>query len=172
MTRRSLVGLALALAVALPGCGWTPLYADRETGPADADLRAIRVYPIPERIGQRLEFALRNSLNPAGEPASQIYLLKTTMTTSLGDTGIQSQGLGTRGEFQVYVTCILTDIKSNTGLLAFTVHANESFDIQANGYSTVVARDDASNRTVEELRREIIARLTLFMQRAKAPATS
>ena len=29
----------------LAGCGWAPLYANRETGPADADLRAIKVSP-------------------------------------------------------------------------------------------------------------------------------
>ncbi len=45
--RRIRLGWALALAgmlpIALAGCGWTPLYADRETGPADEELRAVKV---------------------------------------------------------------------------------------------------------------------------------
>ncbi|MBV9018252.1 MAG: hypothetical protein JO058_21585, partial [Alphaproteobacteria bacterium] len=59
MGSRRLLLLALAAAAGLPGCGWTPLYADLETGPADAELRAIKVSPIPERIGQRLALGLR-----------------------------------------------------------------------------------------------------------------
>ena len=57
--------------VAAVGCGWTPLYADTETDAASQELRAIKVDPIPERIGQRLEMALRNSLNPTGEPTTR-----------------------------------------------------------------------------------------------------
>ena len=64
--RRALLALALGALLALPGCGWEPLYADRETGPADLELRAIKVDPIAERIGQRLALALRESLNPDG----------------------------------------------------------------------------------------------------------
>src|SRR5271165_623490 len=66
--RRSVLALIVCLALPLSGCGWERLYADPETGPASADLRAIKVLPISERIGQRLEMALRNSLNPRGEP--------------------------------------------------------------------------------------------------------
>src|SRR6266404_3123124 len=78
---------------ALGGCGWTPLYADLETGPADEEVRAIRVAPISERIGQKLALALRQSLNPTGEPTPQRYLLHTTLQTQRQDLGIQTQGL-------------------------------------------------------------------------------
>src|SRR5216683_7816606 len=86
-TRRALIargfGMALGLGLApLGGCGWAPLYADRESGPADEEFRAIRVAPISERIGQKLAVALRQSLNPGGEPASQRYLLRVTLQTA------------------------------------------------------------------------------------------
>jgi hypothetical protein len=48
------------------------------------------------------------------------------------------------------------------------VHTAESFDIVANEYASVVAEEDARIRAVEELRRDIIARLTLFFQRRAA----
>ena len=143
-TRRQILSLGLGLPAMLAGCGWEPLYANRDTAPASADLRAIRVAPIPERVGQRLEMALRNSLNPAGlPPGKQLYVLNVTLSISLADLGIQSQGLGTRGEVQVYATYRLSDITTNKQLQASTVHAADSFDIEANGYSTVVAEDDA-----------------------------
>src|SRR6185312_10416828 len=97
IARRGFAALLLAAAGILSGCGWEPLYADRETTAADAELRAIKVNPIAERIGQRLEMSLRNSLNPTGEETKQRYTLSVILTTSLASLGVQSQGLGTRG---------------------------------------------------------------------------
>ena len=170
-TRRGfLVGIGMPALLA--GCGWQPLYANRETEPVNAELRAIRVNPIAERVGQRLEFALRNSLNPDNVPAQQRYALQVILATAMSDFGIQSQGLGTRGEVTVQATYILKEIASNTQVQTGTLRATDSFDIQANGYSTVVAQDDAYTRCVEDLRREIVARLTVFLQDRKAVAAS
>ncbi len=175
--RHALFGWAPAMALALGlsalgGCGWAPLYADREAGPADAELRAIRVAPILERIGQKLALALRESLNPGGEAAAQRYLLRTTLQIVRSDLGVQSLGLGTRGKLDVYARYLLSDIKSGSALVSATSHVAESFDIQANEYASVVAESDAGTRAVEELRRDILSRLTVFLQRraAEGPA--
>src|SRR5271166_4070652 len=80
--RPALLAVAAAM-LALSGCGWTPLYGDPETGPASEELRAIHVDPIAERIGQRLEIALRNSLNPTGEPTPTRYRLSTALAVAL-----------------------------------------------------------------------------------------
>src|SRR5216683_1227527 len=166
--RRGL-GMALGLGLLLlGGCGWAPLYADRETGPADEEVRAIRVAPISERIGQKLALALRQSLNPTGEPASQRYLLRVTLQTARQDLGVQTQGFGTRGRLDAYANFFLSDSTSGTQLLSGTSHVADSFDILANEYSDVVAEDDARTRTVEEMRRDIVTRLTLFLQRRVA----
>ncbi|HYU12560.1 MAG TPA: LPS assembly lipoprotein LptE [Stellaceae bacterium] len=166
--RRALVVLALGLVLALAGCGWTPLYADRATEPADEELRAIKVDPIPDRIGQRLAWALRESFNPTGVPTPQRYRLSTLLTTARADLGIQSTGLGSRGKFDANATFTLRDIKTGASLLAQLSHVSESFDIVANEYASIVAEDDARTRAVEELRRDIVARLTLFLQQRAA----
>jgi len=168
IARGALVGAMLVACLALSGCGWAPLYADRETGPADAELRAIKVSPIPERIGQRLAMALRESLNFDGAPSPQRYRLDTLLTTTRVDLGIQQTGLGSRGKIDATVTFWLRDIKTGAQLLVNTVHTAESFDIVANEYASVVAEDDARVRVVEELRRDIVSRLTLFFQRRAA----
>jgi LPS-assembly lipoprotein len=170
--RRALVALIVAVPMALPACGWEPLYADPETGPASEELRAIKVNPIPERIGQRLEIALRNSLNPSGEPTSPRYVLSTSLISVLGNLGIQSQGLATVGQIDAFATFTLVDLQNNATLLTNTVHIANSFDLDPNQYSTIVGEDDARNRTVAELDQEIVTRLTMFMQRRiaeKAP---
>jgi len=158
-----LLGLAL-----LVGCGWAPLYADPEAGPADADLAAIGVSPIAERIGQRLALALRESLNPSGAAVPQRYSLGVFLTTARTNLGVQTQGLGTRGRLDAYATSTLSDIKTGGVLLQTTSHVAESFDILANEYSDLVAEEDARNRATEDLRRDIVNRLTVFLQRRAA----
>jgi len=155
--------LALALG-ALSGCGFRPLYGEA-SGPASEELRAIYVEPILERIGQRLEIALRNSLNPTGEPAPVRYRLRTTLATALSNLGIESQGLASLGKLDVYATYTLIDAKTSENLLTSTVHVANSFDLNPNQYSTVVGGEDAAVRSVAELDQEIVTRLALFMER-------
>lgn len=165
-----LLAAATALSPAFSGCGWTPLYA--ESGPASEELRAIRVEPIPERIGQRLAMALRNSFNPTGESTPERYRLKTTLVTSLGNLGVQSQGLATLGKLDAIATYNLVDSKTGSSLLTNTVHVANTFNLDPNQYSTVVGEDDAAVRVVAELNQEIVTRLTLFMQRRTAEKKS
>ena len=167
--RRALLAIAAAAALALCGCGWTPLYADRATEPGDAELRAIQVAPIPERLGQKLEMGLRNAFNPSGASTPKRYILRTTLLVVRQDLGIQSEGLGTVGQVDVIATFALSDLKTGAALLTNTTHAAESFDILPNGYATVVAENDARARTIDDMQREIVTRLTLFMQRRAAP---
>ena len=167
-TRRGVLGIVVLAPLAAAGCGWTPLYADRETGPADAELRAIHVEPIADRVGQRLELGLRRDFNPDGLPSPTRYALRTVLAISRQDLGIQSQGLGTLGRVDVVATYVLTDAKTGQPLLNSTSHSADSFDIVGNGYATVVAQDAARERAVEEIRRDMVTKLTLFFQRRVA----
>lgn len=169
--RRLLCAALIALGPGLAGCGWEPIYADHETRPATAALQAIKVNPIPERVGQQLEMGLRSAFNPTGAPVKERYGLNVTLEKSLYSTGIQSQGLGTRGEVHIIARFVLTDLATKKVVQSGFVHSTDTFDIQANGYSTVVAQDDAARRDVEEIRREIIARLTVYLQ-GKEPMPS
>jgi LPS-assembly lipoprotein len=173
-SRRAVATLLAALALALAGCGWEPLYADRPSGPAAASLRAIRVAPISERIGQRLEWALRTDLNPSGIPTPQKYELSTSLALQRASLGIQSTGLATLGRLDTFATIRLVDLKTGKELLTNTIHSQTAFNIVDNGYATVVAETDADRRTVEDLSREIVIRLTQFMQRLaeRHPAVS
>jgi LPS-assembly lipoprotein len=166
--RRGVLGFALGAPLAVSGCGWTPLYGEPASGPATEELRAIRVEPILERIGQRLQIALRNSLNPTGEPTPARYRLQTTLSVSLSNLGIESQGLASLGKLDVYATYYLIDSKSGQTLLVNTVHVANSFNLNPNQYSTVVGEDDAAVRSVAELNQEIVTRLALFMERRLA----
>ena len=165
--------IVIALLLALSGCGWTPLYADPQSGPASVELRAIHVDPIPDRIGQRLELALRNSLNPTGEPTKERYRLQTSLRFSLSALGLVSQGTSTIGRVDLTATYRLLDSKDSAVLLTNTVHSQNTFALNPNEYSTVVGEYDAAGRSVVEINNEIVTRLTLFLQsRVKTPKPS
>jgi LPS-assembly lipoprotein len=165
---RAVLALGAVLALSLPGCGWEPLYADPQSRPASADLRAIRVDPISERIGQRLEIALRDSLNPTGIPTPQRYRLQTTLSVVLADLGLQTQGTSSLGELDVIATYHLLDIHSGAVLTTGTVHVQNTFALNPNQYSTVVGQKDAAVRCDTELNEEIVTRLNMFMQHRAA----
>ena len=160
--------LALLLPLLAAGCGWHPLYAAPQTGPADAELRAIRVDPISERTGQRLELALRRAFNPTGIESPTRYELKTTLAVARADLGVQAQGLATRSKIDGYATFVLSDLRTGKQLLKDSTHTFDTFDVEPNGYATVVNDNDARARVAEELSREIVTRLILFMQRRAA----
>jgi LPS-assembly lipoprotein len=169
--RRELLALAVALVLPLPGCGWKPLYADPQSGPASEALKAIRVMPISDRIGQRLEMALRNSFNPTGEPTKFLYTLQTTLSVSLSALGIQSQGTATLGRLDIAAAYVLVDNRNGSPLLTNLLHVQNSFELNPNQYSTVVGEDDAQIRSIAELNQEIVTRLTLFMEHRAAQNT-
>jgi LPS-assembly lipoprotein len=166
--RRAVLAGAFGIVLTASGCGWTPLYADPQTGPAAADLRAIRVAPIAERIGQNLELALRAAFNPGGELTPQRYVLHVTLTVSKQNLGLTTQGYGTIGRIDVYAHYMLADLKTGAQLLSGTSHFNDSFNLLANGYTNVVAQSDSQTRVVAELSDDILTRLTVFFQRRAA----
>ena len=64
----------------------------------------------------------------------------------------------------------LVDIATGAALFTATSHAAESFDILANYYANVVAEEDARERATQEIRRDMVTQLTVFLQRRAAPA--
>ena len=96
------------------------------------------------------------------------------MSASLASLGVQSQGiLGTRGTVQATASYILSDIATNGTLTSGSIRTADLFDIQANGYAAPWSpRTMLLTRSVEDLRREIVSRLTMFLQRHAATAKS
>src|SRR5205814_8440450 len=90
------------------------------------------------------------------------------LQTARADQRIQRPGLSSRGKLNVEANSTLRDTRTGATQFYTTRHAAESFDILANEYASVVAEDDARTRAVEELRRDIVTRLTLFLQRRAA----
>jgi LPS-assembly lipoprotein len=160
-----LVGLGLA------GCGFHPLYADRGPDPVtgrafNADLAAVKVAPIAERIGQLLEISLRDSFNPTGEPVATLWSLSVKLATTRSEVGIRKDGTSSRVQYTVSAYFNLLDGK---GLSVFygTSRSFTAFDIVLNEYAMVVAERDAQSRAARELSEDISSQVALYLKRPK-----
>lgn len=167
MARRALLLAALALAPALAGCGFRPLYAERAAA-MDPALAAVRVEPISDRIGQQLEITLRDGFNPTGVGTSAQYSLRVTLTTYRREIGIRTDGTASRVQFDVYANYTLTRLADAVVLLTATTRSTNGVDITNNEYATVVAEDSSRERAVREIGTEIQTRVAVALKRQQA----
>ena len=159
--------LLLLLLPPLAACGFQPLYAEREET-EEPGLAAIKVLPIADRIGQMLEFALRDSFNPGDRAVDTQYTLGVTLAVSRYDLGIQRDATATRGRVDVRATIELKDAKTGKVIYTSRAQSTSSFNILDDAYAAQVAEDDARVRTVRDLTDEIRARMALFLRSRRA----
>ena len=81
---------ALALALSLGGC-FQPLYSEAAHPGLVADLQAIEVAPIKDRIGHYLGDDLISSLNGTGSTPTPKYRLNVTVTQKIQTPTVESQ---------------------------------------------------------------------------------
>jgi LPS-assembly lipoprotein len=99
LLRRGLLGWPVLLA--LPGCGFHPLYARNgsEPGPARAGLGLISVAIIPNRTGQLLREALQARFDHGDAPPAKRFDLSVVFGIGQEGTGIQQDNTVTRVRF-------------------------------------------------------------------------
>ena len=144
------------------------------------EIRGIPQAPL--RIREAVQMGFTRVVLPAanvdaseptgGTSASLLGEFRTIDACSLTDPGEFSQfGDSKLGVLDSLDEC-LVEIATSTPLLTATSHASESFDIVSNYYSNVVAEESARARAVEEVRRDIMNQLTVFLQRQAATAAA
>lgn len=153
-----------AVALALGGCGFQPLYSEAVDEREEPALAGIIVEPIPDRYGQELELSLREALNPEGLAVKPRFRLKVTVISTREDLGIQRDASSTRGRVDVYATLYLYELPSGKQIYTSRTQSTSAFNILQDAYAAQVAEDDARTRTVRDLTQEIRTRLVLFLR--------
>jgi LPS-assembly lipoprotein len=156
----------------LGGCGFHPLYAP--SGPHDWDpaLAAIVVDPIRDRQGQILEQALRESLNPGDITVAPRWRLRTLLTVTRVDLGIQRNATATTSEIIVSASYQLSNRNSQIPIYASSSQAVGDFDEIDDAYATQVAADSARDRALQQIADDMTLRLTLFVRSPRAKGAS
>ena len=154
-----------ACTVLLAGCGFHPLYANRRDSGLDAELAAIKVTPASERIGQLVAISLREGLNPSGNRVTPRYSLNLVVATSIGDFAIRADGTASRELYAATVSFNLQSIEGNRIVLSGSARANDSYDVGANPYTTIVAASDADRKAAASMSQQILSQIVVFLQR-------
>ena len=156
-----------SLALLVPGlgltaCGFRPLYGERAGGSAAAELAAVQIGVIGDRLGQILRNDLIERLSPLGEPTSPRYRLRATFSESKAALAIQQDTTITRYDQRVDVSFLLLDLSTGVVIFRGQSRAIGSYDAVRSDFATLTAEQDAARRTVREVAEDVRAQLAAF----------
>jgi LPS-assembly lipoprotein len=158
--------LALCLCLILTACGLRPMYGGGSSGAVAVGLNMVQVSPIPERAGWLVRNALVERLGgEAGDPA---YRLEVELDDDLTAFGIRGDAAVTRERRTLRARYRLVDLKTGEVVLDATAGSDAGIDIVSSEYATVAAEQTAQERLAGVVADQMVARLALFMSRAKA----
>jgi len=170
-SRRGIVRLLAGAAAAVPalglaGCGFQPLYGQRTNDEGvSADLAAVRVEPLRDRVGQQMHNFLRDRLNPGGQPVSPSYRLQVRLTERLTELGVRRDETATRANLRMDADFALLPYGGDSALLTGKSSSTTSYDILRNPFATTISEDDARERALREVADDIQTRLALYFSR-------
>jgi LPS-assembly lipoprotein len=150
----------------LVGCGFQPLYGRMD----DADtnvvghMAAIRIGPIPDRLGQLLRNALQDKLTPRGRPAKPLYRLDVSLTENRSDLVILQDATSTLAKLRIRANYVLIDVASSHPLTRGVSASTTVFNIVESEFANINAQADARARTVNAISDDIRLRLGLFFR--------
>ena len=157
----SLLGL---LVFTLAGCGFHSVYGpyQRDDGsPVAVQMNQISIDNIADRTGQILRNDLIDKIYGKGRPARPLYSLTTKIHVSEEDLGIQLDATTTRTLMNMYADYELKDAGGKV-ILHGAAHSVTSFSKLADQYGTLAAREDALQRTLDEVSEQMVNRLSLY----------
>lgn len=170
-SRAALVGSAVWLisAVVVGGCGFEPLYAERDQGgPAiSEELAAISVAPINDPFGVELRNQILGNLASPGADTPTRYQLAIQVTRSKIPLITEVDSQISRFDLVLTASFELTANATGTVLVDGTVRSATSYNIiEAADFASLVAEQSAGKQAAREASREIVTRLSLYFDRA------
>lgn len=160
---RLVASAPILAAMLLAGCGFSPMYA-RDSA-AVAELAAVSVDPIEERIGQILRNELIDRLTPRGDPPSPRYHLNITITESRAALAVQSDTNITRFNLRLTVEFSLVDVATGEELYHDTTVAIGSYNAVQSDFATLVAEQDSTRRAARKAGEDIHTLLRVYFSR-------
>lgn len=160
---------ALLLAAGLGACGFTPVYAkpDAQTASMQEKLQDIEIGLIADREGQYLRNALLDQMAAAPAGATQRYFLRVWQLKHEDSSfGIRKNAASTRGDVTMTATMELIDQDSGKVLLTRQLRTRGGYNRLDNLYGSLVSKEDAIDRLLDEMSERIVTELSLYFGRA------
>lgn len=157
-------GLAAAGLLFLAACGYQPLYGGSAQSSVRADLAAIEVGWIKDRVGQQLRTELVRRFHPDGRPRKPSYRLKISLSIGKRELAFKKSEIATRANLRITARYTLRNGPDGKRLVQGTSRITTSYDILSGDFATLAAEEDAYRRGVRELADEITSRLAAFLR--------
>ncbi len=150
---------ALALAGGLAGC-FQPLYSESAHPGLVADIRAIEVAPIKDRIGHYLADNLTTDLNGTGQTPAPKYRLTVTVSTNTATPTVNSLiNVATSATVTGEAQFTLNKVDGGAEVLKGNAVAAAAYDRSQQRYNDLRAARDAEIRLARALSLEISQRV-------------
>ena len=157
----------LLLALPLSGC-FQPLYGEASHPGVAADMRAIAVAPIKDRIGHYLGNDLITDLNGTGVNPEPKYRLTVIVTTSTGTPTVTSQlQVANAATVTGNATYTLTPAGGGDALLTGTATSVAVYDRTDQLFSDLRAQRDTEIKLAKSLAEEIELRVAAWLSEPK-----
>lgn len=164
------LGLSLFLVMTLAACGFTPLYATKDSGilPSEdkeviAETSKIYVEPIADRLGQIMRQSLVAQFSPRVTSQKEYTLTVVNRRTLYSEQGIREDSVPTR--ITIGYTADYTLKKGEEILLNDTAFAQSSYNVLQSGYSTVTTKAAVERQIILQLSQNIALRVTAFLKK-------
>ena len=159
MRRAWALAAALALAPALGGCGFTPLYA---TPGVSSGLSQIDVVAPDGRVGFLIHEALDDDLG-RDKDATPRWRLTFQVDQTRDPRGLTISNYAERYQVGLKVAYKLTDLANGQVAHAGHVVSEVSYDAATDPYSGIAARQDSQQRAASDAARRIEIELAAWM---------
>lgn len=164
--RLSAFMVLLALALPLGGCGFTPLYAERDNASITADLAMLDVSAPNDQLGRELKYGLLDLLSNAGNPPSNpTYLVEIAPIVYSEDLAIERDADVTRKNMVLVVPFRLVDTTTKETVLRSTARSRSSYNRVDSEFANIVAAQDAERRIAAAIAHDIKLQLAIYFQR-------
>ena len=154
----------VAAALALSGCGFSPLYGTTEAGsPVALKLASIAVTEQDTRLGQLVRNEIVSGITPAGSAGGNAYRLELDAKGSeeLAISAIDTDSL--RKHYRVNVSFVLYDTDTSKPVYSGKTFSQVPYDRIDAPVANLQAQVNAQERAARESGRDIRTRLAAFM---------
>lgn len=153
------------LALGLSGCGFTPIYAERD-GNILAGMSSIRMAPVlvPERAGYAFQTAMAERLQNDGSAKYDLDLELKERRTSLAVTRAEDT---IRYSYELTAKYTITDRESGETYKNEKT-ARASYGVVASQYASLVGEEDAVRKAAQDLADQVELDLVLYLKNRAA----
>lgn len=171
MMGRAAFPMAVAAALALAGCGLSPMYAGGGSGHVAKGLADVAVTPIAGRAGWLMRNALNDRLGGARDTGNARYRLDVILDDNLEGLGLLTDDTIGRERRTLRARYQLVDNASGEILLDATAGSDAGIDVVSSEYATIAAEQTALENLARDVADRIVTQLALRLRGQGAGAS-